>query len=435
MIRNISIELKVVISIVLFTILIVGLERYQLSENIIEQFIESKKSKQNLLKETISPILALNISLGLDEANEEYLDYIVKQNSDLKAVELVSSEKKKLYSYLKNSNEVFKRDITDMNFCTKQIVDPITQETLGSVYLYFSDNQYQKVLEENAAMTLKIFLITIVLLGIFVTFIKREFRDLKELSNNVMLYDPKLNNLTLAASDRKDEVGIIHNAIISMAQKINLHAKLLDELNASLERKVKERTQELEVANIRLRELSVTDSLTELANRREFERKLKEIWETAKRTKVKISLIMSDIDHFKKVNDTYGHHVGDVVLKKIANILKNSPQRSTDFVARYGGEEFVIILFDTNGDRAQKVCVNIQDKLKKMDYTIDGDTVIEAVQMSFGVNTLIPTDTNSSDNLFRLADLALYEAKGRGRNCIVHNVDGNMVLGSDLAKD
>ena len=427
--RSISIELKIVLSIILFTIFIVGLERYQLSENIMEQFVESKKSKQTLLKETIAPILALNLSLGLSESNKEYLDQIVKQNSDLESVELIGLGESILYRYAKGSNEKFKKDFNDMNFCSKEILDPISQENMGSIYLRFNDNEYQSVLEKNRETTFEIFGITFILLVLFVFFIKREFVHLKKLSAKVLSYDPnKIDDFVLMHTNRTDEVGVIHNAIISMVEKINFHSKLLDDLNTSLENKVKERTKELENANIKLKELSLTDPLTDLSNRRDFEKNLSETWDIAKRKNTYLSLIMCDIDHFKDVNDTYGHPAGDIVLKNIAKILKDSLNRSTDFVARYGGEEFVIILFDTKADGAHELCLDIQDKLKKMDYIIDEDVTIPSITMSFGISTLIPNTNNSSDNVFRSADIALYEAKGSGRNCIMHNDEGDKSL-------
>jgi diguanylate cyclase (GGDEF)-like protein len=430
MMRTFSIEAKIVITIVLFTIFIVGLERYQLSENIVEQFVESKTSKQTLLKETIAPVLALNISLGLHEANKEYLDQIVKQNADLEAVELLSLNQDNLYSYSKSPQQKFKKDDNNgINFCSKELLDPLTQEPLGYIYFHFYDNEYQAVLQKNAETTVKISIITFISLSILVILIRRAFTDLKELSKKVLSYDPnKADEFILLPSKRTDEVGIIHNAIMSMVEKINSHSKLLDDLNDSLEKKVHERTKELESANRKLSELSMTDSLTGLANRRDFEKNLSEIWDVSKRKSAYISLIICDIDHFKDVNDTYGHQAGDVVLKNVADVLKSSLKRSTDFVARYGGEEFVIVLFDTGDKGAHELCITIQEKLQNMDHFIDQTLSIEPITLSFGINSLIPTTENSSDNLFRLADKALYEAKANGRDCIVHNVDGTMSM-------
>ncbi|MFA6192396.1 MAG: sensor histidine kinase [Sulfurimonas sp.] len=247
--RSISIELKIIISVIFFTLFIVSLERYQLSENIVDQFIESKRSKNNLLTNTIIPIIALNISLGLDSANREYLDKIVEQNSDLEFIELQDSKKRVTYSYTKDSANELKRSEHSINFCDKDVIDSFSGESLGYVNLYFSDDDYQLVLSKNRDTTIKIFAITFVLLILLVFFIKKEFKNLKELSENVLSYDPKLNNFTLCASERLDEVGVIHNAIVSMVARIHSHSKLLDETNALLEIKVQERTETLDSKN------------------------------------------------------------------------------------------------------------------------------------------------------------------------------------------
>lgn len=145
MIRSLSIELKIIIGIILFTILIVSAERYQLSDNIVNQFIKSKKSKNNLLIDTISPIIALNISLGLEDANEEYLNQIVKQNDDLEFLELKNVNKDIIYTYIKESTKHLKKEEGDTNFCSKNIIDPISGENFGFIDLYFSDKELIEV--------------------------------------------------------------------------------------------------------------------------------------------------------------------------------------------------------------------------------------------------------------------------------------------------
>lgn len=417
--RSISIEIKTIIGIILFTILLVGLERYQLSQNIIEQFLESKRSKNRLLIDTITPIIGLNISLGLDESNKEYLNYIARQNLDLEYIELLDFDNKLSYSYGEKYENKHHNEKFGINFCSKSIVDSITGETLGSVTLHFSDKDYQMLLSKNRETTLKIFFITFILLTIFVVLIKKEFKHLKKLSENVLAYDPKINNFSLTTSQRLDEVGVIHNAIISMVKKIATHTKDLDEINSSLEDKIKERTKELEEANKKLQALSVTDELTQLSNRRYFEEYFQKNWELAKRHGTEISIIMCDIDHFKRVNDTYGHLAGDFILKNIAQILKKSLKRNTDFIARYGGEEFVIVMYDTDIDLAKELCIKIQNSIKDDGlFTFQG-IVLEAVTMSFGINSIIPKIDDNSKDLIENADLALYKAKKNGRNRIV----------------
>ncbi len=245
MIRKTSIELKIILSIVLFTVIVVSVDRYQFSNNTMQQFMKSKKSKNDLLINTITPIIALNISLGLESANQEYLGQIVKQNDDLEFFELKDTNQNTLYTYTKNPTRNSNGKINTDNSYSKKIVDSISNEQLGLINLRFSDKEFQEVREKNIETTLSIFLITFILLILFIVIIKREFRDLKNLNSYLLNYDPKLNNLTLAPSPREDEVGVIHNTIKAMVEKINSHAHDLDELNRSLEEKVNQRTKEL----------------------------------------------------------------------------------------------------------------------------------------------------------------------------------------------
>ncbi len=419
--RSLSIEIKTIIGIIIFAILIVGIERYQISENIFSQFIESKKSKNLLLVNTIAPILSLNISLGLESANKEYMDYIARENPDLTFIEIKNTGNKTLYCYALPNED--RRDHSKereyIDFCNKNINDAATEDMLGVLHLHFSDSDYQNILTKNRWLTLKIFFMTLVLLSTFVYLIRKEFKYLNTLSENVLSYDPKLNNFSLTTTERQDEVGVIHNAIISMVEKIGSYTKILDDVNLSLEDKIKERTRELQEANKQLKALTVTDELTGLSNRRHFEEYFHNSWDLAKRKGVGVSIIMCDIDYFKKVNDTYGHQAGDEVLKKVAAILKKSLKRGSDFVARYGGEEFIIVLHETNLDVAEELCKRVQENLKNSDdFMFDGKK-IGHVTMSFGVSCTIPKRDDNSEHLIKLADDALYKAKRSGRNCIV----------------
>ena len=419
MIHNLSIQTKMIIGVIFFTLLVVGLERYQFSENIVEQFIASKKSKNQLLVDTISPIIGLNISLGLNDANQEYLDQIVKQNSDLENLELIDFNGRLVYSYNKQKKKTATKDIDKTDFCTKKIYDPVTGENSGRVSIYFDNHEYQMILEKNKNTTFKIFIMTSILLILYILLIKREFKFLKELAASVLRYDPKLNNLILKKSDRSDEAGVIHNAIIEMVGKIESHAKLLDNINQSLEQKINERTKELEEANIQLKQLSITDSLTELSNRRHFENHLSNIWQLAKRSGISITAIMCDIDHFKMVNDKFGHIVGDSVLKGVAQVLNTSLERNSDFIARYGGEEFVILLYDAETDAAKELCIKIQNKLKNIGGFKHEETETNAITLSFGICSVVPSESDKEEDLIKKADSALYQAKKSGRNCIV----------------
>lgn len=419
MIRNISIELKMILGAILFVLLLSGFERYEFTQNILSQFAESKKAKNTLLVNTISPIVGLNISLGLDDANHEYLDQIVRQNHDLTHFLLTDADNRVLYRYTKNVPPISHTAKDGVHSIHRPILDPVTQERIGEVTLRFDDHEYRQLLEKNHETGLRIYLITFFALLLFVAYIRQEFRFLKQLSRHVHNYDPRINNFSLQSTERKDEVGIIHNAIVSMVDRIRSHTVLLDDMNRSLAQKVEERTKELQDANVRLLELSTTDPLTLLPNRRYLEDHLHNIWELAKRQNVSVSIIMCDIDHFKRINDTYGHIIGDFVLKDIALLLKTVLKRNTDFIARFGGEEFIVILYDTGVDDAKNVCQSMQAAISsKKRFEYQGIS-LETVTLSFGIASVIPHTDSQYYDLINLADMALYRAKQEGRNRFV----------------
>ena len=190
---------------------------------------------------------------------------------------------------------------------------------------------------------------------------------------------------------------------------------------SSLERKVAERTRQLALANERLSQLSITDPLTGLANRRRLEESLHHEWQRAGRTRTPLSLAMVDIDHFKRYNDQHGHREGDRCLQRIAAQLERSV-RDTDLVARYGGEEFAIVMPDTDAPAAREVAERVRHAVSALAEPLTTDQVVTA---SVGVATLHDrerTETGDEagrqalDRLVERADNALYEAKRAGRN-------------------
>jgi len=157
-------------------------------------------------------------------------------------------------------------------------------------------------------------------------------------------------------------------------------------------------------------DLAKTDHLTGLLNRIGIRDALYDGLSDFKKSGTLMSFILCDIDHFKSVNDNYGHDVGDNILKSVANLLKNN-SRSSDFLARWGGEEFILVCPNTDLHEAQVVAEFLR---KKLDASSLHDEA--KITASFGVATIINSDL---DGLFRAADLALYEAKSAGRNQVV----------------
>jgi diguanylate cyclase (GGDEF)-like protein/PAS domain S-box-containing protein len=162
----------------------------------------------------------------------------------------------------------------------------------------------------------------------------------------------------------------------------------------------------------KLEELSKTDPLTSVLNRRAFDEILENEFSRFKRSNENYALLILDIDHFKKVNDNYGHHVGDAVLKEVAKTCQSSLRRH-DTVARVGGEEFCIILPYISSDNASKIAEKLREKI--MHSVVQSDDNRISVTVSIGVAEVERADTNSSEAMKR-ADNKLYEAKKAGRN-------------------
>lgn len=165
----------------------------------------------------------------------------------------------------------------------------------------------------------------------------------------------------------------------------------------------------------RVARMATTDGLTGLYNHRYFQERLAERIEEARRHPTRHSLVLVDIDHFKKVNDTYGHPVGDEVLKRLAILLKESV-RTIDLAARYGGEEFVLLLANTDRKGALQLAERVRKEAKKLKFETDDAEF--SITLSMGVATF-PDDARTKESLIENADEALYYAKEHGRNKVV----------------
>jgi two-component system cell cycle response regulator len=167
--------------------------------------------------------------------------------------------------------------------------------------------------------------------------------------------------------------------------------------------------------NERLEVLALTDALTQTLNRRALMDRLESELDRARRYSLTLSLLMVDLDHFKAVNDNFGHLAGDEALRGVARVLQREA-RSVDVVARYGGEEFVVILPETGEEGAVKVAERIRARVEEQPS--EGITAMPSVTVSVGVATVLSTRIQAPEELIALADEALYRAKARGRNCV-----------------
>jgi diguanylate cyclase (GGDEF)-like protein len=185
----------------------------------------------------------------------------------------------------------------------------------------------------------------------------------------------------------------------------------------ALEEELRAARNVLELRNVSLRDLADSDSLTGLANRRRFDETLAFEHERARRSGLPFSLIMIDVDYFKKFNDRYGHVAGDDCLRRVAGAIATGPRRPTDLAARYGGEEFAVILPDTDTEGARAVAEKIRIAVEALNIT-HADSPSGPVTISLGVHTCQPAENGGAAPLacIEAADQLLYQAKLNGRN-------------------
>ena len=177
-----------------------------------------------------------------------------------------------------------------------------------------------------------------------------------------------------------------------------------------------EMVSELRESQEELKKLATTDSLTGLANRKQIMNSLQLLYKYYKRHKHRFSVLMLDLDHFKLVNDTYGHLAGDAVLAGVGDILREK-LRDIDSAGRYGGEEFLILLPESDKNDAKKTAERINSEISA--NTIQADDSLVSVTASIGIATVSPSDNDETD-LIKRADVALYQAKRNGRNQYVY---------------
>jgi diguanylate cyclase (GGDEF)-like protein len=173
---------------------------------------------------------------------------------------------------------------------------------------------------------------------------------------------------------------------------------------------------DLATINKELNRQANMDGLTQIANRRCFDRYLALEWARCAREKQPLSLILCDLDHFKIYNDTYGHQAGDDCLTQVAKAMSQVVKRPADLVVRYGGEEFAAILPNTNGSGALQVAEIIRETVKNLRISHAMSEVGEWVTFSLGVSSTIPNAQMTQEYLVAAADRALYEAKEQGRD-------------------
>lgn len=228
-----------------------------------------------------------------------------------------------------------------------------------------------------------------------------------------------------------EDIVLLIEALASQASVAMENRALIDEqeaLKKQLEREVDTRTEELKEAltklseaHIILKELNTIDAVTGIRNRQYFDEVLDQEWRRARRQGYDISMLLLDIDHFKRVNDTYGHLAGDECLAAVAKEVDEMFNRPSDVVARYGGEEFAVVLPYVSPDNAHRLAEQLRKIIEDSAYDADGHKL--SVTISIGVASIRPDEENAPRDLIGFADQVLYEAKASGRNRVCQYID------------
>jgi len=178
---------------------------------------------------------------------------------------------------------------------------------------------------------------------------------------------------------------------------------------------LRESQRQLAEANIQLQKLVAIDSLTGINNRRHFDQTYEGEWLRARRNRQPLALLLCDVDHFKRYNDTYGHLSGDLCLKKVAAVLTEQLKRPADLVARYGGEEFAMVLPETDAEGARKVAEACRAGVERLQVAHSASD-LGFVTISIGVGSIQPQSGDDHEAFIERTDQALYQAKAEGRN-------------------
>ena len=309
-------------------------------------------------------------------------------------------------------------------FNEKLILD---KEVVGNLTLGFSTVKTMKRIDKQTYSLIKreAFIILLIAIGEILALSFIIIKPITIISNSLNERDNKNKILGKIPLNCKDEFGKLALKFNELSENLNVaNAELQSRVDYADNQLIKtnnlllERSGELLDLNTKFELLSVTDPLTELYNRRHFEKTILNEMEVTKRHGDVLSLLVMDIDNFKFVNDTYGHIHGDTVIKMIANTMKER-LRDTDILCRIGGEEFVALCKRADKDNSMQLAENLREIIEKTNINIGDDKV--SVTVSIGIATVTEENiTEEGDGIFRHADIALYSSKDNGKNRVTH---------------
>lgn len=304
------------------------------------------------------------------------------------------------------------------------------EETVGELILEGDERVlWQRLSGEVASIIVTQIIQSLLLAGLIMWMFNRSVtvhvqhiaRHLEQLSPANLKHTLRLER----SAKRRDELSLLESGVNDLQDKLSdyLDRQKRDEQELAarsdqLAELVEERTAELREANKRLEELTRSDPLTGLANRRHFD-ELKEVeFRRAQRLGQPLSVLMCDVDFFKRYNDTYGHALGDQCLQAVAGTLKSVFARAGELVARMGGEEFAVLLPGCDANNARKAAERLRQAMATLAMEHANSPVAAHVTLSIGVAQFDPETTDHFDQLLQRADQALYRAKSQGRDRI-----------------
>jgi two-component system, cell cycle response regulator len=272
---------------------------------------------------------------------------------------------------------------------------------------------YREVLRDTLALLLGHGAFTLLVCLLIAVMLRRELQQpLERIARFAAELRPAqlMTPLALSRPTRNtvDEIDLVAEGFAKLQAGLQEHISELDRL-------VAQRTQQLESALEEVRELSVTDTLTGCLNRRAIEARLPSEVERAQRYNRPLSVVFTDLDHFKQINDRHGHAAGDAVLRTVARLYQSEMRSSVDWIARYGGEEFLIVLPETDLDAAQRIADRLRQLTQATPVVCDGHAI--RLTASYGVAQCHAGE--SSTALLARVDALLYAAKAQGRNRVL----------------
>lgn len=311
----------------------------------------------------------------------------------------------------------------------------LEDDVVGQLVLGFSTTKTMRRLEQQKFALIKreALIILLIALGEFMALSFIIIKPVSIISKSLHDKDNEDGlGLGIIPITSNDEFGELAKQFNDLSSRLNLaNNELQSRVDYANNQLIKtnnillERSQDLTRLNDEFKKLSITDSLTGLYNRRHFEEILKDEIEITKRHGDTFSLLVIDIDHFKAVNDNYGHMHGDNVIKMISGVMKRR-LRETDVLCRIGGEEFVAICRRADKDAAIDLSENLRKVVEK-EVTSTGKDKIK-VTISIGVATVTKDNISThAENVFKYADIALYNSKDNGRNQVSHYSDLKIV--------